>query len=44
MSNDYRKRRLSRVIREWVNYFKLVDMKQMMLGLDAWTRCTRSLF
>lgn len=38
MSIEYRKTRLNQVIRGWVNYFKLADMKKLMEELDQWTR------
>lgn len=38
MSIEYRKARLNQVIRGWVNYFKLADMKTLMQQLDEWTR------
>jgi RNA-directed DNA polymerase len=38
MSIEVRKARLNQVIRGWVNYFKLADMKSILLGLDEWTR------
>jgi group II intron reverse transcriptase/maturase len=38
MSIETRKTRLNQIIRGWVNYFRLADMKSLMLGLDEWTR------
>ena len=38
MSIDNRKARLNQVIRGWVNYFKIADMKGLMQELDEWTR------
>ena len=38
MSIEYRNARLNQVIRGWVNYFKLADMKTLMQQLDEWTR------
>jgi len=38
MGIDDRKTRLNQVIRGWVNYFKLADMKKLMQELDEWTR------
>jgi len=38
MSIDNRKTKLNQVIRGWVNYFKLADMKKLMQELDEWTR------
>lgn len=33
-----RKERLNQIIRGWINYFKLADMKQLMKRMDEWTR------
>ncbi len=33
-----RKQKLNQLIRGWVNYFKLADMKTVLKGLDAWFR------
>jgi len=33
-----RRTRLNQVIRGWVNYFKLADMKNLLKELDEWTR------
>jgi group II intron reverse transcriptase/maturase len=38
MGIEARKTRLNQVIRGWVNYFKLADMKQALKELDKWTR------
>lgn len=38
MSVEKRKERLNQVIRGWVNYFKLADMKKLMERMDQWTR------
>jgi len=38
MGIEARKTRLNQVIRGWVNYFKLADMKQALKELDEWTR------
>ncbi|MGE5612791.1 MAG: group II intron reverse transcriptase/maturase, partial [Bacillota bacterium] len=38
MSIELRKARLNQIIRGWVNYFKLADMKKLMQALDEWTR------
>ena len=38
MGIEARKTRLNQVIRGWVNYFKLADMRNLMHGLDEWTR------
>lgn len=36
--NDRRKRELRQYIIGWVNYFKLADMKKLLLNIDAWYR------
>ena len=38
--NDYEgwKRELKRYVVGWVNYFKLADMKQLLLSTDEWMR------
>ena len=38
MGIEARKARINQVIRGWVNYFKLADMKNLLLGMDEWTR------
>jgi group II intron reverse transcriptase/maturase len=38
MSIEGRRKRLNQVIRGWVNYFKLADMRKLMEELDAWVR------
>jgi RNA-directed DNA polymerase len=38
MGIDERRARLNQLIRGWVNYFKLADMKNLMQQLDEWTR------
>ena len=38
MSIEERKTRLNQIIRGWVNYFKLADMKKLMQTLDEWVR------
>lgn len=38
MSIEHRKERLNQVIRGWVNYFKLADMKSLTKELDEWVR------
>jgi len=38
MSVESRKAKLNHIIRGWVNYFKLADMKQLMETLDQWLR------
>ena len=36
--NDGRKERLKQFITGWVNYFKLADMKKLLLATDEWHR------
>jgi group II intron reverse transcriptase/maturase len=36
--NEYRVKRLAQFVRGWVNYFKLADMKTLMLETDEWLR------
>ena len=38
MGVEQRKTRINQVIRGWVNYFKLADMKYLLKELDEWTR------
>ena len=38
MSIQGRKERLNRLIRGWVNYFKLANMKTVLVELDGWLR------
>jgi RNA-directed DNA polymerase len=38
MEIEDRRNRLNQIIRGWVNYFKLADMKNLLQGLDEWTR------
>lgn len=38
MSNEYRPRALMWFVRGWVNYFKLADMKKLLIGVDQWMR------
>ena len=38
MSIEERKTRLNQIIRGWVNYFKLADMKRLMQTLGEWVR------
>lgn len=38
MGVEARKTRLNQIIRGWVNYFKLADMKNILKELDEWTR------
>lgn len=38
MSVAKRKERLNQIIRGWINYFKLADMKKLMEKMDQWTR------
>ena len=36
--NEFRAERLAQFIRGWVNYFKLADMKKLLLETDEWLR------
>ena len=36
--NDFRAMKLTQFIRGWVNYFKLADMKTLLMGTDEWLR------
>jgi group II intron reverse transcriptase/maturase len=36
--NDYRKEKLRQFITGWINYFKLADMKKLLLQTDEWLR------
>ena len=38
VSMDYRIAKLNPVIRGWINYFRLCDMKTLMLEMDSWLR------
>jgi len=38
MGIEERKSKLNQVIRGWVNYFKLADMKSLLIEMDEWTR------
>jgi group II intron reverse transcriptase/maturase len=38
MGNEFRATKLRRYIMGWVNYFKLADMKMLLLQTDAWMR------
>ncbi len=38
MGIEARKTRLNQIIRGWVNYFRLADMKDTLKELDKWTR------
>jgi len=37
-SNDRRKSKLQSFIRGWIMYFKLADMRKLLLGIDEWYR------
>ncbi len=37
-SNERRKEALSQYIKGWVQYFRLADMKSLLLQIDAWYR------
>ena len=36
--NEYRANRLRQFVRGWVNYFKMADMKNLLLEVDEWVR------
>ncbi|HEY8910899.1 MAG TPA: reverse transcriptase domain-containing protein, partial [Desulfosporosinus sp.] len=38
MGNELRATKLRRYIMGWINYFKLADMKKLLLGTDEWMR------
>ena len=38
MGNEYRAKKLSQIIKGWINYFKLADMKRLLTDLDEWLR------
>ncbi len=38
ISNEARAKRLRRYIMGWVNYFKLADMKNLLINTDSWMR------
>jgi|GEM_PF-1157602 len=38
MGIQERKDRLNQVVRGWTNYFKLVDARNLLIGLDEWLR------
>lgn len=38
VSMDYRISKLSSVIRGWINYFRICDMKTLMKEMDSWLR------
>lgn len=38
MSTNGRRQKLNQLVRGWVNYFKLADMKRKLEDLDAWLR------
>lgn len=38
MSVEKRKEKLNQIVRGWVNYYKLADMKGPMTKMDQWTR------
>jgi group II intron reverse transcriptase/maturase len=37
-SNDFRAMKITQFIRGWVNYFKLADMKTLLMKTDEWLR------
>lgn len=38
MGNDSRKNKLKSYIMGWINYFKIADMKNLLLDIDEWMR------
>lgn len=36
--NDYRRQKLAEYVRGWINYYKLADMKSLMVETDEWLR------
>jgi len=36
--NDYRRQKLEEFIQGWINYYKLADMKRLMMETDEWLR------
>jgi len=38
LSNDIRPKKLKRFITGWINYFKLADMKKLLVKVDEWMR------
>ena len=36
--NEYRANKLRQFVRGWVNYFKMADMKKLLLDVDEWVR------
>lgn len=38
MSNEQREKKFQDYVRGWVEYFKLADMKGLLIGVDAWAR------
>jgi hypothetical protein len=38
MSVEKRKEKLNQIVRGWVIYYKLADMKGLMTTMDQWTR------
>lgn len=38
MGNGYRKEKLRQFVVGWINYFKLADMKKLLLQTDEWLR------
>lgn len=38
VSMDYRISKINPVIRGWINYFRICDMKKLMIKLDGWLR------
>ena len=42
VSMDYRISKLNPVIRGWINYFRICDMKKLMKDMDGWLRQRRA--
>lgn len=38
MSVEIRKEKLNQIVRRWVNYYKLADMKGLTIKWDQWIR------
>ena len=36
--NDYRKQKLAEFGRGWINYFRMAEMKGLLVGIDEWLR------
>ena len=38
-SNEKRKQKLREYVTGWINYFKVADIKSLLVGLDKWLQC-----